>query len=130
MYALASLGAPSLLRGGRTTMYIAKFFCMRGGKMPRERMYALVFLGAPLLLRSRRKIMYTAKDLMYVLASCGFRRFYVTGMEQCGLPRGQIYILASLETPPLSRGRRGIMCIAKESHICPGFPWDFVSFAW
>ena len=106
------------------------FLYGRCGEMPRERMYALALLGAPLLLRSRRKIMCTAKDFMYVLASCGFRRFYVTGMEQCGLPRGQMYILAPLETPPLSRGRRGILCITKESHIYPGFPWDFVTFAW
>ena len=77
MYALASLGAPPLLRGRRGTMCTAKgvgctpwrplglrFFCAAGvGQcaLPRGLMYALASLGAPPLLRGRRRTMCTAK---------------------------------------------------------------------
>ena len=33
-----------------------------------------------------------------------------------------MYALASLGAPPLLRGRRGTMCIAKGSHVRPGVP--------
>ena len=57
MYALASLGAPPLLRGRRGTMCTAKGSDVR----PRGQMYALASLGAPPLLRGRRGTMCTAK---------------------------------------------------------------------
>ena len=62
-----------------------------------------------------------------------------------------MYTLVFLGAPPLLRGRCRIMCIvrgigfgilmsfgdrygimytAKGPDVCPGFPWDFVTFAW
>ena len=75
MYALASLGAPLLLRGRRGTMCTAKGLDVRPGvpwgsaafagvgqcALPRGLMYALASLGAPPLLRGRRGTMCTAK---------------------------------------------------------------------
>ena len=60
----------------------------------------------------------------------GLRFFCVAGVAQCALPRGRMYALASLGSPPLLRGRRGTMCSAKGSDICPGVPWVSASFAW
>ena len=60
----------------------------------------------------------------------GLRLFCVAGVAQCALPRGRMYALASLGSPPLLRGRRGTMCSAKGSDICPGVPWVPASFAW
>ena len=112
MYALASLGAPPLLRGRRGTMCTAKRSDVRPGvlagvgqcALPRGRMYALAFVGAPPL--------------------C------VAGVGQCALPRGRMHALASLGAPPLWRGRRGTMCTAKGSDVRPGVPWGSASFAW
>ena len=39
------------------------------------------------------------------------RFFCVAGVAQCALPRGRMYALASLGSPPLLRGRRGTMCM-------------------
>ena len=41
-----------------------------------------------------------------------------------------MYALASLGSPPLLRGRRGTMCIAKGLDVRPGVPWVSASFAW
>ena len=60
----------------------------------------------------------------------GLRLFCVAGVGQCALPRGRMYALASLGSPPLLRGRRGTMCIAKGSDVRPGVPWVSASFAW
>ena len=141
MYALASLGSPPLLRG----------------TLPRGRMYALASLGSPPLLRGRRGTMCTAKGsdvrpgVPWVSASfawqawhnvhcqgvgctpwrpLGLRLFCVAGVAQCALPRGRMYALASLGSPPLLRGRRGTMCTAKGSDVRPGVPWVSASFAW
>ena len=60
----------------------------------------------------------------------GLRLFCVAGVGQCALPRGRMYALASLGSPPLLRGRRGTMCTAKGSDVRPGVPWVSASFAW
>ena len=52
----------------------------------------------------------------------GSASFCVAGVGQCALPRGRMYALASLGSPPLLRGRRGTMCTAKGSHVRPGVP--------
>ena len=141
MYALASLGSPPFLRG----------------TLPRGRMYALASLGSPPLLRGRRGTMCTAKGsdvrpgVPWVSASfawqawhnvhcqgvgctpwrpLGLRLFCLAGVAQCALPRGRMYALASLGSPPLLRGRRGTMCTAKGSDVRPGVPWVSASFAW
>ena len=146
MYALASRGAPPLLRGRRGTM-----------SLPRGQMYALASLGAPPLLRGRRTSTCTAKgsdvrpgvpwgsaafawqawDKVHCQGvrctpwrPLGLRRFCVAGVRQCALPKGLMYALASLGAPPLLRGRRGTMCIAKGSDVRPGVPWGSASFAW
>ena len=173
MYALASLGAPPLLRGKRGTMCTAKGSDVRPGipwgsasfalagvgqcALPRGLMYALASRGAPPLLRGRRGTMCTAKGSdvrsgvpwgsaafawqAYINVHCqgvrctpwrplGLRRFCVAGVGQCALPRGLMYALASLGAPPLLRGRRGTMCTAKGSDVRPGVPWGSASFAW
>ena len=63
------------------------------------------------------------------LVSLGLRRFCVAGVGQCPLLRGRMYALASLWrpsgvpwSPPLLRGRRGAMSIAKGSDVRPGVP--------
>ena len=76
------------------------------------------------------RLFFTAKDLMYVLASCGASALLRNRCGTMWIAKGQIYALAFLGTPPLLCGRRGIMCAAKGSDIYPGFPWDFVTFAW
>ena len=143
MYALASLG-----------------YCVAGVAqcaLPRGRMYALASLGSPPLLRGRRGTMCTAKGsdvrpgVPWVSASfawqawhnvhcqgvgctpwrpLGLRLFCVAGVGQCALPRARMYALASLGSPLLLRGRRGTMCTAKGSDVCPGVPWVSASFAW
>ena len=158
-----------------------RLFCVAGvGQcaFPRGQMYALASLGAPPLLRGRRGTMCTAKGsdvrpgVPWGSASfawqawdnvhcqgigcapwrpLGLRRFCVAGVGQCALPRGRMYALASLGAPPLLRGRRGTMCIAKGrmswqawdhcalprgrmyakgSDVRPGVPWGSASFAW
>ena len=179
MYALASLGAPPLLRGRRGAMCTAKgsdvcqgvgctpwrplglrLFCVAGvGQcaLPRGRMYALASLGAPPLLRGRRGTMcipkgsdvrpgvpwgsaafaWQAWDNVHCQGvGCtpwrplGLRVFCVAGVGQCALPRDRMCALASLGAPPLLRGRRGTMCTAKGSDVRPGIPWGSASFAW
>ena len=125
--------------------------------LPRARMYALASLGSPPLLRGRRGTMCTAKGLdvrpgvpwvsaafawqAWANVHCqglgctpwrplGLRRFCVAGVAQCALPRARMYVLASLGSPPLLRGRRGTMCTAKGSDVRPGVPWVSASFAW
>ena len=135
-------------------------FCVAGvGQcaLPRGRMYALASLGSPPLLRGRRGTMCTAKGsdvrpgVPWVSASfawqawhnvhcqgvgctpwrpLGLRLFCVAGVAQCALPRGRMYALASLTSPPLLSGRRGTMCTAKGSDVRPGVPWVSASFAW
>ena len=135
-------------------------FCVAGVAqcaLPRGRMYALASLGSPLLLRGRRGTMCTAKGsdvrpgVPWVSAAfawqawhnvhcqgvgctpwrpLGLRRFCVAGVAQCALPRGRMYALASLGSPPLLRGRRGTMCTAKGSDVRPGVPWVSASFGW
>ena len=137
-----------------------RFFCVAGVAqcaLPRGRMYALASLGSPLLLRDRRGTMCTAKGsdvrpgVPWVSAAfawqawhnvhcqgvgctpwrpLGLRHFCVAGVAQCALPRGRMYALASLGSPPLLRARRGTMCTAKGSDVRPGIPWVSASFAW
>ena len=110
MYALASLGAPSLLRGRRGTMCTAKGLDVRPGVPWGSAAFA-----------------WQAWDNVHCQGvGCtpwrplGLRRF-------CG---GRIYALASLGAPLLLRGRRGTMCTAKGSDVRPGVPWGSASFAW
>ena len=65
--------------------------------------------------------------LTHSLTQCAF---CVACVGQCALPRGGMYALASLGSPPLLRGRRGTMCTAKGSDVRPGVPWVSASFAW
>ena len=146
MYALASLGSPPLLRGRRGTMCTAKgsdvrpgvpvglrLFCVAGVAqcaLPRGRMYALASLGSPSLLCGRRGTMCTAKGSDAPWRPSGLRLFCMAGVAQCALPRGRMYALASLGSPPLLRGRRGTMCTAKGSDVRPGVPRVSASFAW
>ena len=62
--------------------------------------------GSPPLLRGRRGTMCTAKgsDVRpgVPLASLGLRLFCVAGVENCPLPRGRMYALASLWRPWVS----------------------------
>ena len=137
MYALASLGAPPLLRGRRGTMCTAKgsdvrpgvpwgsasfawqawdnVHCQGVGCTPWRplglRRFCVAGVGQCALPRG----------WMYALASLG--------APQCALPRGRMYALASLGAPPLLRGRRGTMCTAKGSDVRPGVPWGSASFA-
>ena len=120
MYALASLGSPPLLRGRRGTMCIAK------GSDARP--------GVPWVSAS---FAWQAWDNVHCQGvGCtpwrplGLRLFCVAGVGQCALPRGRMHALASLGSPPLLRGRRGTMCIAKGSDVRPGVPWVSASFAW
>ena len=125
--------------------------------LPRGLMYALASLGSPPLLRGRRGTRCTAKGsdvrpgVPWVSAAfawqawhnlhcqgvgctpwrpLGLRLFCVAGVAQSALPRGRMYALASLGSPPLLRGRRGTMCTAKGSDVRPGVPWVSASFAW
>ena len=137
-----------------------RLFCVAGvaqSALPRGRMYALASLGSPPLLRGRRGTMCTAKGsdvrpgVPWVSASfawqawdnvhcqgvgctpwrpLGLRLVCVAGVGQCALPRGRMYALASLGSPPLLRGRRGTMCTAKGSEVRPGVPWVSAAFAW
>ena len=137
-----------------------RLFCVAGvGQcaLPRGRMYALASLGSPPRLRGRRGTMCTAKGsdvrpgVPWVSAAfawqawhnvhcqgvgctpwrpLGLRLFCVAGVAQSALPRGRMYALASLGSPPLLRGRRGTMRTAKGSDVRPGVPWVSASFAW
>ena len=150
MYALASLGSPPLLRGRPGTMCAANVHCQgpRGRMyalaslgspplllagvgqcaLPRGRMYALASLGSPPPLRGRRGTMSIVTGSWRFL---GLRLLCVAGVGQCALPRdrmyaqgprGRMYALASLGSPPLLRGRRGTMCTAKGQGVgCT--PW-------
>ena len=111
-----------------------RLFCVAGvGQcaLPRGRMYALASLGSPPLLRGRRGTMCIAKGsdvrlgVPWVSASFAWQAW-----DNVQLPRGRMYALASLGSPPLLRGRRGAMCIAKGSDVRPGVPWVSASFAW
>ena len=146
MYALASLGAPPLLRGRRGTMCTAKGSDVRPGvpwgsasfawqawdnvhcqgvrctpwRPLALRLFCVAGVGQCALPRGQ----------MYALASLGNPLFFVAGVGQCALPRGLMYALASLGAPLLLRGRRGTMCTAKGSDVRPGVPWGSASFAW
>ena len=113
MYALASRGAPPLLRGRRGTMCTAKGSDVRSGVPWGSAAFA-----------------WQALDNVHCQGvGCtpwrplGLRRFCVAGVGQGALPRGQMYALASLGAPPLLRGRRGTMCTAKGLDVRPGVPW-------
>ena len=76
---------------------------------------------SPPLLRGSRETMRAAKGgRMYALTSLGLRLFCVAGVRQCALPR--VGCTPWRRAPPLLRGRRGTMCIAKGSDVRPGVP--------
>ena len=120
MYALASLGAPPLLRGRRGTMCTAKGSDVRPG----------VPWGSASFAWQAWDNLHCQGVWCTPWRPVGLRLFCVAGVGQCALPRGQMYALASLGAPPLLRGRRGTMCIAKGSDVRPGVPWGSASFAW
>ena len=94
-------------------------------------MYALASLGAPPLLRGRRGTMCTAKGSdVRPGVPWGSASFAWQAWDQRALPRGLMYVLASLGAPLLLRGRRGTMCTAKGSDVRPGVPSGSVAFAW
>ena len=115
MYALASLGAPPLLRGRRGTMCTAKGSDVRPG----------VPWGSAALAWQAWDNVHCQGVGCTPWRPLGLRRFCVAGVGQCALPKGPMYALASLGAPPLLRGRRGTMCTAKGSDVRPG-----VAFAW
>ena len=94
-----------------------RLFCVAGVRqcaLPRGRMYPLASLGSP------PSFAWQAWDIVrYQGVGCmpwcplGLCLFCVAGVPQCALPRGRMCALASLGSPPLLRGRRGTMCIAK-----------------
>ena len=120
MYALASLGAPSLLRGRRGTMCTAKGSDVRPG----------VPCGSAAFAWQAWDNVHCQGVRCTPWRPLGLRRFCVAGMGQGALPRGLMYALASLGAPLLLRGRRGTMCTAKGSDVRPGVPWGSASFAW
>ena len=120
MYALASLGAPSLLRGRRGTMCTAKGSDVRPG----------VPWGSAAFAWQAWDNVHCQGVRCTPWRPLGLRRFCLAGVGQCALPRGRMYALASLGAPSLLRGRRGTMCTAKGSDVRPGVPWGSASFAW
>ena len=106
MYALASLGAPPLLRGRRGARCAAK-----GSWQAWDNVHCQGVWCTP-------------------WRPLGLRRFCVAGVGQGALPRGWMYALASLGAPPLLCGRRGTMWTAKGLDVCPGVPWGSAAFAW
>ena len=120
MYALASLGAPPLLRGRRTSTCTAKGSDVRPG----------VPWGSAAFAWQAWDKVHCQGVRCTPWRPLGLRRFCVAGVRQCALPKGLMYALASLGAPPLLRGRRGTMCIAKGSDVRPGVPWGSASFAW
>ena len=120
MYALASLGAPPLLRGRRGTMCTAKGSDVRPG----------VPWGSASIAWQAWDNVHCQGVRCTLWRPLGLRRFCVAGVGQCALPRGQMYALASLGAPPLLRGRRTSTCTAKGSDVRPGVPWGSVAFAW
>ena len=120
MYALASLGAPTLLRGRRGTMCTAKGSDVRPG----------VPWGSAAFAWQAWDNVHCQKVGCTPWRPLGLRRFCVAGVGQCALPRGRMYALASLGAPTLFRGRRGTMCTAKGSDVRPGVPWGSAAFAW
>ena len=119
MYALASPGSPSLLRGRCGAMCTAKGSDVRP--------------GVPWVSAS---FAWQAWDNVHCQGvGCTpwrplGRLFCVGGVGQCALPRARMYALASLGSPLLLRGRRGAMCTAKGSDVRPGVPWVSASFVW
>ena len=120
MYALASLGSPPLLRGRRGTMCIAKGSDVRPGVPWVSASFAWQAWGNVHCQRVR----------CTPWCPLGLRLFCVAGVGQCALPRGRMYALASLGSPPLLRGRRGAIFVAEGSDVRPGVPWVSASFAW
>ena len=120
MYALASLGSPSLLHGRRGTMCIAKGSDARPG---------VPWLSAGFVWQAWDNVHCQGVGCT-PWRPLGLRLFCVAGVGQCALPRGRMHALASLGSPPLLRGRRGTMCIAKGSDLRPGVPCVSASFAW
>ena len=146
MYALASLGAPPLLRGRRGTMCTAKGSDVRPGVPWGSAAFAWQAwdnvrcqgvgctpwrpLGLHLFCVAGVGQCALPRGRMYALASLGAPSLCVAGVGQCALPRGRMYALASLGAPPLLCGRRGTMCTAKGSDVRPGVPWGSAAFAW
>ena len=120
MYALASLGAPPLLRGRRTSTCTAKGSDVRPG----------VPWGSAAFAWQAWDKVHCQGVRCTPWRPLGLRRFCVAGVGQCALPRGWMYALASLGAPPLLRGRRGTMCTAKGLDVRPGVPWGSAAFAW
>ena len=119
--------APPLLRGRRGTKCTAKGSDVRPG-VP----------WAPPLLRG---FAWQAWDNVHCqgvgctpwrpLGSASFAWICVAGVGQCALPRD---VRPGVPwAPPLLRGRRGTMCIAKGLDVRPGVPWApplLRRFAW
>ena len=120
MYALASRGAPPLLRGRRGTMCTAKGSDVRSG----------VPWGSAAFAWQAWDNVHCQGVWCTPWRPVGLRLFCVAGVGQCALPRGLMYALASLGAPPLLRGRRGTMCTAKGSDVRSGVPWGSAAFAW
>ena len=94
MYALASLGAPPLLRGRCGTMCTAKGSDVRPGVSWGSASFA--WLQAWDNVHSQGVGCTPWRPL-------GLRRFCVAGVGQCARPRGRMYVLASLGASPLLR---------------------------
>ena len=143
MYALASLQAPPLLRGRRGTMCTAKGSDARPGVPWGSASFAWQAwdnvhcqgvgctpwrpLGLPLFAWQAWDNVHCQGVGCTPWRPLGLRLFSLAGVGQCALPRGPMYALASLGSPPLWRGRRGTMCTAKGSDVRPGVPWGSAS---
>ena len=145
MYALASRGSRPVLRGRRGAMCTAKGSDVRPGVPWVSASFAWQAwrnvhcqgvgctpwrpLGLRLFCVAGRGTMCAAKGSdVLPWRPLGLRLFCVAGVGQCALPRGRMYALASLGSPPLLRGRRGAMCTAKGSDVRPGVPWGLRLF--
>ena len=94
MYALASLGAPPLLRGRRTSTCTAKGSDARPG----------VPWGSAAFAWQAYINVHCQGVRCTPWRPLGLRRFCVAGVRQCALLKGLMYALASLGAPPLLRG--------------------------
>ena len=109
MYALASLGAPPLLRGRRGTTCTAKGSDVRPG----------VPWGSAAFAWQAWDRVHCQGVRCTPWRPLGLRRFCVAGVGQCAVPRGLMYVLASLGAPPLYRRR--VVCFGVELGFCSAF---------
>ena len=130
MYALASLGAPLILRDRRETMCTAKGSAKGSDVCP-----GIPWGSASFAWQVGNNV--HCQGIWYDICPgvpWGFASFAWQGSAafawqawQRTLPRDQMYVLASLRALPLLRGRRGVICTSKGSDVRPCVPWGSVA---